>query len=244
VRREPSASELLGAWELGLSQPPLERPLTLLAAGRDVDEPESLAELPIGRRDAKLLELRREVFGTSLVALAPCPACGERLELAVDVDDVTLPPDEKPAKTYTLAAEGHSVTFRLPTTADLLVADAAEPEAARARLLERCVLDAEAAGRPVAPARLPPAVVEAVSERMRSADPQAEVEVALRCPACDHGWSEQLDIGSFLWEEVDTWARRLLQDVAVLAKAYGWTEADVIGMSPARRQAYLDLVGT
>ena len=52
-----------------------------------------------------------------------------------------------------------------------------------------------------------------------------------------------LDVASFVWEELDGWARRLLQDVAVLARAFGWTEEDGVALSPTRREAYLELAG-
>ena len=38
-------------------------------------------------------------------------------------------------------------------------------------------------------------------------------------------------------------ALRLLGHVHALARAYGWREADILAMSPARRQVYLDLAG-
>jgi hypothetical protein len=243
MRREPSTSDLLAAWEAGLVRSPLERPLAILAAGTETEPPERLAELPVGRRDCELLSLRRALFGPQLESLTPCPSCGEQLELTVNVDELTVAADADPAETYTATADGCNVSFRLPTTADLLSVHGGDLAAARLLLLERCVVAAEAAGEGVAPADLPDAVVATVSERMREADPQAEIELDLHCPGCAHRWREPLDIGSFLWAELDVWARRLLQDVAVLATAYGWTESDVVALSPMRRQAYLELAG-
>jgi hypothetical protein len=242
MRREPSASDLLRAWELGLSRPPLERPLVVLDAV-ELTAPHRPLELPVGRRDTELLKLRRELFGPHLVSLASCPSCGESLELSVDVEDVLVPVREPPDETYTVVTDGHTVTFRLPTTRDVVAARDPDVETTRLRLLELCVVEADVAGTPLVAGQLPAAVVEAISERMREADPQAQVELDLACPGCGHRWREPLDIGSFLWEELDGWARRLLQDVASLAKAYGWTEADVVALSPARRQAYLELSG-
>jgi hypothetical protein len=34
----------------------------------------------------------------------------------------------------------------------------------------------------------------------------------------------------------------MLRDVHALATAYGWREADIVAMSPWRRQVYLDMV--
>jgi hypothetical protein len=47
---------------------------------------------------------------------------------------------------------------------------------------------------------------------------------------------------SFFWNEINTWAYRMLRDVHALATAYGWREADIVAMSPWRRQVYLDMV--
>jgi len=244
VPAEPSAADLLSAWEEGLAREALERPLALLAAVRPGESLDRLARLPIGRRDAELLALRRRVFGAHVSSVAVCPACSERLELAFDLDDVAAPADPDASETYTVAAEGHTATFRLPTTADLAEVRHDDLERVRLALLERCVERAEAGGRRVPAARLPPPVVSAVEERMERADPQADVTLELACPACGHGWEERFDAATFLWEELSAWARHLLCDVADLARAYGWSEAEILAMSPARRQAYLDLAGT
>ena len=47
---------------------------------------------------------------------------------------------------------------------------------------------------------------------------------------------------AFVWAEVDAAAQRLLHEVDVLARAYGWTEPEVLALSEARRAAYLRLV--
>lgn len=52
------------------------------------------------------------------------------------------------------------------------------------------------------------------------------------------------DIGAYLWEEVDAWADRTLRDVHLLAASYGWSERDILDLSPARRGRYLELAGT
>lgn len=252
VVREPTATDLLTAWERGLAGPPLERPLALLSAFRPDRSPAALAALPVGRRDAELLALRRAAFGPAVAGFARCPSCGERLEMAFGVQDVTVDPEGEGdlREAYRVEAAGHSVAFRLATSADLLAVqdagagagtDVPEARAVRRRLLERCVLEASSGGVAVPAGALPEEAVAAVAERMAGADPQADVELDVRCPACGHGWREPFDIASFLWEELDGWARRTLRDVAALARAYGWSEAEILRMGPARRRAYLEL---
>jgi hypothetical protein len=152
---------------------------------------------------------------------------------------------------------GWRVEYRLPTGADLAeIAAGNEPEAARKDLLQRCVLSAGTdsdgsgleleggdgdAGTPDLE-QLPASLLERIVEAMSEADPQADVELLLSCPECGHRWPAAFDIVSYLVAEIEAWARRLLADVATLARGYGWREADILAMTPARRRAYLELL--
>ena len=60
---------------------------------------------------------------------------------------------------------------------------------------------------------------------------------------CGHEWDELFDVVSFVWAELEVQACRLLQEVHVLARAYGWREGDVLALSPRRRRLYLEMVG-
>ena len=90
---------------------------------------------------------------------------------------------------------------------------------------------------------LPAEVLAGVAERMEAVDPQANAELILACPSCDHEWQALFDIAPFLYAEIRAWAHRLLRDVHTLASAYGWREADILAMSRWRRDAYLAMVG-
>jgi len=78
---------------------------------------------------------------------------------------------------------------------------------------------------------------------MGDADPLAEVLVDVVCPACDTEFVADLDVGAFVWAEVHGRAQRLLHEVDVLARAYGWTETEVLALGDRRREAYLTLAG-
>lgn len=95
-------------------------------------------------------------------------------------------------------------------------------------------------GEMIPAARLPAPAAAALAAELAKRDPQAEVEFNLRCAACGHAWLSLLDVAAFFWAEVSVQARRLLREVHQLAKAYGWRENDVLGMSAARRAFYLE----
>jgi len=238
--RPLTAEELLDAWERGLAEPPVQRALTLLVAACPETLPEALARESVGRRDGRLLTLREWTFGPRLVSLAACPGCGERLETAFEVADIRVPEAGDGAETLSLSAAGCELTFRLPNSLDLATLRAGEDlEAARRRLLGRCLLGEQAA----AVEELPAEALQAVADRMAEADPQGDVQLALQCPACGHAWRAAFDIVSYLWTEVDAWARVLLHEIHVLASAYGWREPDILALSPWRRRSYLELIG-
>lgn len=232
-----AAAELLTLWEQGLSQTPLERGLTLVAAACPELSWEQVMQLSIGQRDHRLLTVREQQFGAQLVSVATCGACGEQLELSFTVDQIRLPVLAVPAQIEVQQGD-YCVQVRLPNSQDLAALaqwpTAPLPELRR-RLLERCLLS------PVS--ELPEAMVEAIATQLATADPQADIQLDLCCPACGQTWQAIFDIGVFLWTEIHAWALRLLREVHILATAYGWSERDILAMSVQRRRWYLDLIG-
>jgi hypothetical protein len=77
---------------------------------------------------------------------------------------------------------------------------------------------------------------------MERADPRGRIQFALDCPACLKHWEETFDITSFFWSEVSAWALRQLREVHVIASTYGWSEAEILALGPARRRAYLEMI--
>jgi len=235
-----TASDLLTVWEETHARHPIERALRLLQASYPTVPVETLSALSLGRRDALLLALREQVFGGKMSGVATCPTCGEQLELELQVDDlIPLPADESPD--LRLNAEGYEVWFRLLNSTDLMrLAESVRPDGAQ--LLESSVVAADYQGASVDPDDLPETVRQALAEALDEADPGALLLIDLQCPACDHRWENLFDIVTFLWSEIDTWARHLLREVHVLARAYGWREADILNMSALRRNSYLEMV--
>jgi len=242
--RPLSPAEVLSLWELGSALPPLERALLLLRAALPDQATGELARLPLGRRDRLLLELRAVTFGAELPFIAHCPACAAEVEFTVGSDQLLAggPPERGVPAPRELRAGGAFVRFRLPDSRDLAEAGAGPPERAEEMLLERCVLEARTGGAVVQASQLSAEVREALARAMAEADPDAEVTVSISCPACGRGWTGLFDALSVLWSEVAGQARRLLQEVDALARAYGWREADVLALPPQRRALYLEMV--
>lgn len=241
--RSLSALELLGVWERGLVQPPVQRALTLLAAAHPELPYETLERLNIGQRDARLLTLREWLFGQQIISVARCPSCGERLEFSFEVSSLRGASEPEAEETFSLSEAGYELSFRLPNSGDLLVMSTVDAPTRNRFLLERCLLTVQHNGKEQPTDQLPASVAQTIVERMAELDPQADVHLALSCPACDYQWQAPFDIVVFFWSEIHAWAKRILQEVHTLASAYGWREADILAMSSWRRQCYLEIIG-
>lgn len=238
-----TTAELLTAWERGLSQSGARRLLTLLTTAHPDVSDEQMLRLPIGQRDGLALRLREALFGSQLTSLAACPICNELLEFVLDVADIKVTPSGPAQESLTLQLEDIDLAFRLPDSQDLMLIEAVSSvDEARKLLFERCLLSVAQAGKTLPVDKLSEAILDKVEVAMSEADPQANVQLDLFCPACQHNWLATFDIASFLWSEINVWAQRVLNEVHLLAKAYAWREADILAMTPTRRRYYLERV--
>ena len=242
--RALTAPDILRVWEQGQPQHPVDRALTLLAAGCPERTREELASLSVGQRDADLLDLREGTFGPVLNCYEECPQCGERLEFAFTTNHIRVPPSpEGEKKESVFAFEDWEVRFVLPASLDLAaVAGSASSEGARALLMKRCILASTRGGATVPFEALPEEILLRLATHVAECDPQAEVLLDLSCPVCSHVWQRVFDIVSFFWREICAQAKGLMGEVHTLARAYGWREADILSMSSSRRQFYLGRV--
>ncbi len=231
-----SAQDILRIWEAGVAQEPVGRALAILAAASPGTPREELAALPVGRRDARLLEIREVTFGPTLDGVSSCPRCSGRVEFTLEVADLhaRVGPGAEDTEGE-VRLEDWSLRYRLPTSGDLAAAAGyGDPGAARRILAGRCILEARRGDAPVEAGHVP-------AVAMAEQDPSAEVLLDFICPACGHAGQTLFDIGDYLWEEIRAQALRLLHEVHTLARTYGWREADILSLSAARRRAYLEM---
>lgn len=245
----PASSRLLGAWERAQAAAPLRRADELLHALFESESPDGEAPqsdwepVSLGRRNERLLAAHEALFGPRLECLAQCPDCHTGVEFAFAVADL-CPPAPPLSEPLRVTHNGWTLTARLLQAQDLVAAAAqADVAAARQVLLDRCLLTASnAEGASVAANELDASVVHALGERLKEADPQADLTLALSCPECGSAWEAPFDPAAFLWQEVRASVSRIFRDVHDLARAYGWSEAEILALPPARREAYLQRI--
>lgn len=241
-----SPQDMLNVWEQGLNQSLLQRVLIMLVAAYPEVAPGDLAQLSIGQRDERLLLLRERLFGPHFVNTVLCPACSERIEWENTVTDVLIPSSGTAlpeSNEFDLEIDQYSLRCRLPNSIDIAaVVGIHDVAKAQQQLLSRCIVNAKYAGDSCAIDKLPEQVKQSLTQGIEALDPQAEIRINLHCPECSHRWEVLFDIASFLWSELHEWAVRTLQTVHKLASSYGWTEREILNLSPVRRQLYLGMV--
>jgi hypothetical protein len=231
---------LLDLWERGLGQRGGVRgDLVLRASGDEV-----AATHTVGERNVKLAALHARLFGPRVDLVSHCPSCGTAAQFTSDCGTLlALPGPAGAERSHRVESEGYAVDFRLPTTADVDEASEYDTEDAFAAcLLERCIHACARDGRSIALRDVPERVLDAVSRRMEALDPAARLAFAIECPGCATRWDAALDVEEVIWTKLQAAAERLLLDVDTLARAYGWTERDVLALSDVRRAAYLQIV--
>lgn len=219
-------ADLLNAWPLGagatLSR--FVRFFEALTAGSENSAVNPAHEESLGAFNRRLAQLHSEVIGRPVEAKVAC-SCGQELELVLPLGSVAATPD--PPKRIEIEADGPRA-FRLPRLSE--VALAREPKA----LAQACALD----GGDVDEKHLP--VIEAA---WSAADPAAEIALEFTCTACSAPIRAQADLALFVARDLDLRVRALLAEVHGFARAYGWTEAEVLAVPASRRRAYADLIG-
>jgi hypothetical protein len=225
-----TAAEMLAAWEAASEAPPAARTAVIVHRAELADDLDAALDLPLGEVAAMAARVHGDSFGPMVDGVLNCEGCGEEL-------DVTVPLGELTQNGSAGTKEVAGLTVRAPTTRDLVAAGTAE-DPSRA-LIARCVHVRD--GATVDPDALDAgalAEVDAAAEELAGA---AGLVLRSRCPACGDETTAPLDIGALLWEQVARSAHALLAEVAELGAAFGWSEEEILALTPLRRRAYLEL---
>ncbi|MDH5543405.1 MAG: phage baseplate protein [Nitrospinota bacterium] len=240
--RSLNTFDVIGTWERGEGRYVTDTALSLLMPAFPEKSLSDLADLTVGQRDAALFELFEKTFGKKIPGFAKCPKCDEHLEFDMSTVDfrTTITPDLD----RKFSSGNFEITFRPITGRDLLeTQNLEEISDARMYLIEKAVVNATRDGIPVPACDLPQEVVQILSTKLSQSDPLSEIMLDLHCPLCGESWESLLDIVIFFFLEITAETKRLLNEVHILAEAYGWREDEILSLSPERRSFYMDIAG-
>lgn len=208
----------------------------LAAVGGHAVAPGSAAHLPVCDRDRLLARLYRDLFGDRIDADAVCAGCGTSFAVQFSISDVAEA--QRPRHPPGIdGPDGESryrlddVAFRLPSTADLDAVATVPPESRRRALLECCVVAGDVGDRE-----------SALEAAMAALGPTLDIDVDCRCPHCDRAQPLRFDIASFLLKSLGNDRRFLLREAHRIARAYGWSHAEIMALPRTERQDFVRLI--
>lgn len=218
------------AQRVDASRPVAATDFLLVACLRDRDgrppEGDAVRSWTLARRLDALVAIRQAGGARTECVAMRCvePGCGEAFEVEVDLAACRRP---GVGSAVEFEVEGEPVRARLPTGADQARWRA---ERTPLHLIAASLLETPAAS---------DAVVAALDAALAAADPARELQLDLACPACaaTHRYPVDLEaqlLGAFAAEQ-----GRWLGQIARLAQAFHWPEAEIAQMPRWRREFYL-----
>ncbi|MCQ0091223.1 hypothetical protein FGD77_05805 [Roseovarius sp. M141] len=215
----PTGSAILDIYGQGMAAGPADRAALLCAAGGgDADA------LSIGDVDRTIWGWLTALFDGPQEAVMTCEECGEGVEFALPAG-FALPARSELGDGLHVPYGGARYPVRFPRLSDI-----------RGGNLARTALSKDAPWGD-------PAFEAAAQAALLEADPALQVDLKLECAACGAVQVQPLDVAGFAWARIEQAARRVVQEVAKLARAFGWSEAELTAMTPARRAIWLAELG-
>jgi hypothetical protein len=229
---------LLEIWEEGNAASAMQRADLLLdAVGLRGEE---WPHITLGERNRRLLEANTILFGAAVEGVLVSPCCGERIELELSIEhsDEVLT-----SNVLALDLGGVSVRCRPPSCADLQAIAHVPAENAATALLERCIVEIDHPLPAESTEEAWIALASVLGEALMEHDKWAVIDVRTSCPGCSEEFVEALVPAAFVWQRLDAWAIRLLEEIHLLAYWYGWSQSEILELTPMRRRSYLRLIG-
>ena len=230
-------------WEYGLVHSVLETNLYLLTVAFPGHNNDYFASLAVGERDALLLEVRKNLFGSILFNTSNCPECGQKVEWETRVDNLLVQSNTEKFEgpEYNLKFEDHHIKYRLPNSIDIIeLLNNGNSNDEVEFLLKKCILNSTP--ELDLSSNIPAGLKNSLVKQMDEQDPQANISINLTCPDCSKTWEAIFDITQFLWIEINNRAIGLLQDIHLLASNFSWSEHDILSMSKIRRSLYIKMI--
>lgn len=223
----PRNCDFLALWEAGATDHPLDRALGLIATF-ELTPRADMAAHTIDRRDRALFRISECLFGDKIRLFAACPDCADEAELSFSTHDALAVP--APAERFVLNYGAVQIACRQPTSRDLAMALAA-PDPQRALL--NSVIEAP---------NPDPELVLVAEQVLSDQGGLTDLNLQHHCDGCGSDSATPFDILDYLWRRITAEAQRLMRDVHVIARAYGWSSEAILALTPRRRAAHIALI--
>jgi hypothetical protein len=199
-------------------------------------EPGRAADLAVCDCDRLCASIYLAYFGERIEGRIVCVACREPFEMEFSLpklienmarrprSNVSGPDDEG---VFTLSGGRR---FRLPTAGEHQKVMEMGTDEALAALLSRCVVEGE------------PVDTAAIESAMDDVGATLDLDLDAACPHCAMRQTVRFDIQSYLFRALGYERQFLNCEAHYIAKAYGWTYEEILGLRREDRRAFVRLI--
>jgi len=209
----------------------------LVGLGKSLaDRLEAVRLLTIAERDWLVVELRRRSFGSRIQSEARCPSCGSAVEIEFATEDLPIQPTTVREHFEIQLPTGKIACLRPLTAGDheqFVDKTGLDSTAQLALALERALVSLDGG--------LENLAIDdrtALDQALAASIPE-EIQLNLECQSCGQQLTAPFDPCTSFFAELKEHSRTLLDDVHTLARAYHWSEREILRLPLRRRLAYL-----
>lgn len=166
---------------------------------------------------------------------ATCGACGQDYDLSLTLGDLPRAPKPDSFPVVEVATSLGMRRFEVPSGMVERALTVVDPAQALQVLVRETGLAASAEGDAQ---QFSDADLAAIEAALDAASPDVAEDVQSICPTCEAPTLTRIDPLEFAFPE----GARVLRDVAVLARAFHWSEQAILDLPTARRRAYVTLI--
>ncbi len=195
--------------------------------------PGGAARLTVAERDRLLASVYRDSFGDQVAAIATCAVCGDRFDLGFALTALVDTVQPVPLKREVRLEDG--TRLRVPTGEDEQAVVSLPTTTAAETLLSRCVVVESAAGGADVD-------LAAAARLFEEAAPVLDLELEAPCPECGGDNAVHFNIQDLLLGALVREHPRLLGEIHLLARAYGWNPTEILELPRTDRRALVGLL--
>lgn len=231
--------EICGADEQRISDTDTRQAVALLQALAasevgDTSGVNAIMRLSSWDRDCLLATLYAQIYGPRVASSLHCDQCTALFDLDFDLYELmgNLAPEQCELPIEFVGGGkwrwNESITFRLPTVEDECAVAELPAFEAEARLLARCVEDADA---------LDDATSRELQQLMQALSPVVNLDLDARCPECGNEQQIRFDLQRYLLASLVQDRQQLTYEIHALASAYGWSLSEILQLPRTQRRS-------
>jgi len=194
--------------------------------------------LSVGDRQYLMCQLAAHIDDQESWLTAECGKCRELFDVSLRYADLPIKPAGKEYPETAVETEQGNLRVRVPTGADQEAIATVDDEIKALHILLQRLLSTVEPSRAFDVEQLSQNDIAAIEARVEAMAPETATHLRTHCPNCET--ENQLPISQY--QSLQHPVGDLYAEIHRLASCYHWSESEILALTRARRQIYLQLI--